>query len=288
MRQQKDTECPLAADLYGLIQAVNNGSSCLASSPVISLLSPDEPEPLECVNADGTSAFVLICEHAGRRIPRSLDTLGLGEEDLRRHIAWDIGARAVSLELSARLDASLFMQRYSRLVCDCNRRPDVASFAPEASEATAIPGNVGLGDSDRRLRADAIFDPFHNAVTAFLDARQQSLKRTLLATIHSFTPVYLGKSRPWEIGVLYNRDPVLSRAVADWLKENTSYRVGVNQPYSVGDDTDYTIPVHGERRGLPCIEFEIRNDLIADEANAGGWADLLARALEAGQLSLDR
>lgn len=256
--------------------------------PVTSLLAPDEPEPLEAVNPGGTSPFVLICEHAGRRIPRALGTLGLGEADLSRHIAWDIGARAVALSLSERLDAPLFMQRYSRLVCDCNRRPDVPAFAPELSEATIIPGNVGLSEADRRARTEAIFHPFHDAVTGFLDRREQAGTRTVLATIHSFTPVFLGRSRPWEIGVLYNRDAVLSPAIADWLKANTQCCVGVNEPYSVGDDTDYAIPVHGERRGLPCVEFEIRNDLIEDEAHAGSWADLLARALEAGDEVLRR
>jgi predicted N-formylglutamate amidohydrolase len=258
------------------------------AQPVTSLLAYDEPEPLERVNPGGLSPFVLICEHAGRLIPRALGTLGLGEEDLRRHIAWDVGTRAVALALSERLDAPLFMQRYSRLVCDCNRRPDVPAFVPELSEATRIPGNVGLSQADRRARTEAVFDPFHDSVSAFLDRREQAGTRTVLVTVHSFTPVFLGKSRPWEIGVLYNRDPVLSPAIADWLEANTAYCVGINEPYSVSDDTDYAIPVHGERRGLPCVEFEIRNDLIEDEANAGPWADRLARALEAGHLVVQR
>ena len=260
--------------------------SMTARSELLPLLSPDEPHPLETRNEEGRADIVLICEHAGRRIPRSLGTMGLSEEDRARHIAWDIGARAVALALSDRLDAPLFMQRYSRLVCDCNRRPDVPSFTPVLSEATAIPANVDLSDEARRARAEAIFHPFHDAVSAFLDARARAGRTTVLATIHSFTPVFLGRSRPWEIGVLYNRDRVLSPAVADWLKENTSYCVGVNEPYSVGDDTDYAIPVHGEKRGLPCVEFEIRNDLIADEAQAGPWAEVLARALEAGSKAL--
>jgi predicted N-formylglutamate amidohydrolase len=254
-----------------------------ASQQTNPILAHDEPDPLETVNLDGGSDFVLICEHAGRRVPRSMGDMGLPVHEFDRHIAWDIGARAVSLALAAELDAPLFMQRYSRLVCDCNRRPDVPSFTPEISEATKIPANVGLSTSDRAARADAIFHPFHNAVTAFLDARQRSGQTTMLATIHSFTPVFLGKSRPWEIGVLFNRDKVLSPAIATWLKDNTSYCVGVNQPYTVGDDTDYAIPVHGEKRGLPCVEFEIRHDLIANDENAAPWAELLARALRAGR-----
>lgn len=246
------------------------------------LLAPDEPHPLETRNEHGPSDIVLICEHAGRRIPRGLGTMGLSEEDRASHIAWDIGAREVATALSDMLKAPLFMQRYSRLVCDCNRRPDAPPFAPEISEATMIPANVGLLEADRRIRADAIFHPFHDAVTAFLDARARNGRPTILATIHSFTPVFLGRARPWEIGVLFNRDRLLAPAIADWLKANTAYCVGINEPYSVGDDTDYAIPVHGEKRGLRCVEFEIRNDMIADTAQARAWADLLVQALSAG------
>lgn len=257
-----------------------------ASQQTNPILAPDEPDPLETVNLDGRSDFVLICEHAGRRVPRALGDMGLPAHEFDRHIAWDIGARTVSLALSALLDAPLFMQRYSRLVCDCNRRPDVPTFTPEISEATTIPANVGLSAADRKARADAIFHPFHNAVIAFLDERQRAGKTTMLATIHSFTPVFLGKIRPWEIGVLFNRDKILAPAIADWLKANTSYFVGVNEPYTVGDDTDYAIPVHGEKRGLPCVEFEIRHDLIANDENAAPWADLLARGLSAGEAAM--
>jgi predicted N-formylglutamate amidohydrolase len=243
------------------------------------LLTPDEPHPLEMLNRNADSDFLLICEHAGRRIPRGLGTLGLGEEDLRRHIAWDIGARDVAMALSDLLPAPLYMQRYSRLVCDCNRRPDAPSFAPEVSEATVIPANRGLNAAERDRRARAIFHPFHAAIGAALDGRRDAGRPTFVVTVHSFTPVFHGFARPWEIGVLYNRDRGFAPRVADWLRANTRFHVGVNEPYSVGDDTDYAIPVHGERRGLPCVEFEIRNDLIDGSASAARWAGLLARAL---------
>jgi predicted N-formylglutamate amidohydrolase len=251
------------------------------SMPATRLLAQDEPHPLETRNLDGASDFVIICEHAGRLIPRALGDMGVSAEDLGRHIAWDLGAKAVATRLSDRLGAPLLMQRYSRLVCDCNRRPDVPSFAPEISEATTIPANVGLTPADRTRRAEEIFWPFQDAVTACLDGRQAEGRRTLLVTIHSFTPVFLGVSRPWEIGILYHRDGWLSPALAEWFKRETGFCVGVNQPYSVGDETDYAIPVHGEARGLPCVEFEIRHDLILTDDNADRWAGLLERALRA-------
>jgi predicted N-formylglutamate amidohydrolase len=245
------------------------------------LLQANEPHPLETFNEHANSPYLLICEHAGRRLPAALGNLGLSEGDLQRHIAWDIGARAVALKLSERLNAPLYMQRYSRLVCDCNRRPDVPTFIVERSENTDIPGNVGLSPAERDARARAIFWPFHDPISAALDRRQAETRPTILLTIHSFTPVFHGQSRPWEIGVLFNRDRIMAPSVAQWLRRHTSLCVGINQPYRIGDDTDYAIPVHGEERGLPCIEFEIRNDLIPDDLSAERCAETIQMAVSA-------
>lgn len=244
------------------------------------LLGADEPHPLEVFNPQGGSDFFLICEHAGRRFPASLGTLGLDEEDRSRHIAWDIGARDIAIELATLLDAPLYMQRYSRLVCDCNRRPDVLSFIPAISETTVVPGNVDLLPEEIEARVTEIYRPFHDAVAHALDARDAAGRRTILATIHSFTPVFKGVARPWEIGVLFNRDAILSPQIVRYLKENTDYTVGVNEPYAVGDDTDYAIPVHGEKRGYPCVEFEIRNDLTGSRQAVEDWARLLSASLQ--------
>lgn len=251
------------------------------------ILQDDEPHPLEVFNAEGKSDFFLICEHAGRLIPRIYGDMGLSEVDRERHIAWDIGAKQVAVALSAMLDAPLFTQRYSRLVCDCNRRPDVADFTPTRSEDTTVPANIGLSDEERKARADAIFWPFHDAVGEALDRRAAEGRRTILVTIHSFTPVFRGKSRPWEIGILYNRDSRFSPGIARWLQANTEFCVGVNEPYSVGDETDYAVPVHGEGRGLACAEFEIRNDLIRTDDNAREWARVVAQAVQASASALD-
>ncbi|WP_229582417.1 N-formylglutamate amidohydrolase [Paracoccus sp. S-4012] len=250
------------------------------------LLAPHEPPPLDVFNDGGASDFVVICEHAGRLIPESLRSLGLPESELTRHIAWDIGARGIAMALARKLDAPLFMQRYSRLVCDCNRRPDVPGFAPVLSEATEIPGNIGLTAEDRATRAREIFHPFHDHVTAVLDRREAAGRRTLLVTIHSFTPVFLGVPRPWEIAVLHNRDMTLSPTMLEILRQTSHHVVGDNEPYRVSDDTDYAIPVHGEARGLPCVEIEIRNDLAEGEDAAERWSSLLAESLTAAAARL--
>lgn len=260
--------------------------SDLNETAPLRVLAAHEPHPLETFNESAGSDYFIICEHAGRRIPQSLGTMGLSETDLKRHIAWDIGALSVAKKLSELLNAPLYTQRYSRLVCDCNRQPDAATFAPEISEGTEVPANRNLSASDRNMRANEIFWPFHNAVSAALDERTEAGRKTRLVTIHSFTPVFLGKSRPWEIGILFNRDETLSPAILDWFRKNTDLCVGSNQPYAVSDATDYAVPVHGEKRGIPCVEIEIRNDLIASETDAGEWADLVARGLVAAEPQL--
>src|SRR5262249_38829206 len=157
------------------------------------------------VNADSDSPFILVCEHAGRQIPRSLGALGLPQSELRRHIAWDIGAEAVARGLSDSLHAPLVLQRYSRLVYDCNRPPDAADAIPQLSELTPVPGNQKLTPEARLSRIQAIYRPFHAAIAALLDGRAARGISSILVTIHSFTPVYKGVRRALDVGILHDR-----------------------------------------------------------------------------------
>jgi predicted N-formylglutamate amidohydrolase len=243
------------------------------------LLADDEPRPFQLVNASGRAPLVLVCEHAGRMVPRALGTLGLPPEAFERHIAYDLGAAALARELARRLDAPLALQPWSRLVCDCNRRPDVPSFAPEVSEDTAIPGNRRLDPAARQARLEAIFEPFHRGVRRLVDAQLGRHGRIAFVTIHSFTPVFLGVRRELEVGLLFNRDRRLADAVGRRLRQWNDIRVVDNEPYRMDDDSDYTVPVHAERRGLPYLELEIRNDLLATAEDRRRWADRLAEAL---------
>jgi predicted N-formylglutamate amidohydrolase len=245
------------------------------------LLEPDEPDPVTLENEWGESVFFLTCEHAGRAFPRRLGRLGLPETETFRHIAWDIGIGAVGRKLSGLLNAAVILQTYSRLVIDCNRDPNVPSSIPEISENTKIPGNHGLDEAARAARVDAIFRPYHNAIAAALDRRAAADRASALVALHSFTPVFKGLPRPWHVAVLFNRDPRLAHALAELLRAEGNLMVGENEPYRVTDLTDYTVPVHGERRGLPHVEIEIRQDLITDPAGQRDWAERLARLLPA-------
>jgi predicted N-formylglutamate amidohydrolase len=227
----------------------------------------------------GQSPFLLTCDHASARVPRRLQALGLSAQDLQRHIAWDIGAAAVAQKLAQRLDALLVLQTYSRLVIDCNRPPGSTQSILRLSEATPIPGNLDVTPEDAAARAREIFHPYHDRIRAELAVREAQHRPTILIAMHSFTPVFHAEQRPWHAGVLYNRDARLATALLRVLRRDRQLVVGDNQPYSVSDATDYTIPVYGEAGGLLHVGIELRQDLIADEAGQEQWAVRLADAL---------
>ena len=227
----------------------------------------------------GKSAFLLVCDHAGNALPRRLGTLGLQAHDLERHIAWDIGAAGVTRMMADKLDAVAILQTWSRLVIDCNRPPTAEDSIATVSEDTPIPANRSLPEAERERRLREIFLPYHAQIHAEIDRRQASGLSTILVAIHSFTPVYKSVRRPWHVGVLYNRDDRLAKPMIAQLRQDPALVVGDNQPYTVSDESDYTIPIHGERRGLPHIEIEIRQDMIADEEGQRIWADRLTDAL---------
>jgi predicted N-formylglutamate amidohydrolase len=250
--------------------ALNNGDISL-------LLGPADVPPVLEYNAQGRSPYLFTCDHYGRLIPKVLGDLGLEEGELTRHIAWDIGIAGVAETLSQLLDAHLIVQRYSRLVIDCNRPPHVASSIPRTSEATTIPGNEGLAGEAAAIRRREIFDPYHRRIDAIIDQRLRDHRPTVLVALHSFTPVYAGIARPWHIGTLYHRDTSLPPLLLKLLRSEPDLVVGDNEPYAVSDETDYTIPVHGEARGLISTGIEIRQDLISDQAGQQQWTERLAR-----------
>lgn len=243
------------------------------------LLDTDEVSPVREDNAESTSPFLLTCDHYGRRIPERLGRLGLTESDLERHIAWDVGIAGVARRLAEATGAHLIAQRYSRLVIDCNRPFESPGSIPLISEATHIPGNDGLNFDEITARRREIFTPYHARIAQVLDRRAEKKHPTILISLHSFTPLYAGVARPWHVGTLYQNGNGLPPLLLKLLRAEGHFLVGDNEPYAVNDATDYTIPVHGERRGLINSGIEIRQDLIAEEAGQIEWAERLARIL---------
>jgi predicted N-formylglutamate amidohydrolase len=243
------------------------------------LLAADEPPPFLELRRHGQSNFLIVVDHASRRIPRRLGDLGLPASELERHIAWDIGSLAVAQQVALALDAPLVAQNYSRLVIDCNRDPDVATSIPKHSESIDIPGNIGLSDEEIIARRTEIFDPYHNHLRALLDERMAAARPTILVAQHSMTNIFKGVRREMHAAVLYNRDRRFAGRVLNMLRREADLLIGDNEPYFISDETDYTIPRHAEARGLPHVEIEIRQDLLLDEAGQSDWAQRISKAL---------
>lgn len=236
----------------------------------------DDPSPVHVTNAGGDCPLLLIGDHAGRAIPRSLDGLGLTAADMDTHIAWDIGVAGLGERLAARLDACFIRQTYSRLVVDCNRRRLDPSAMPEVSDGVTIPGNLNLDAEARAARREQIYHPYQKAISAELDRRVD--EPTILVSLHSFTPVMGGFVRPWRMGVLHRNDSVFSDRVLALLQRELGEVAGDNQPYKM-DKTDNTVPLQADPRGLDYLELEVRQDLIAEAPGQDEVADILARVL---------
>jgi predicted N-formylglutamate amidohydrolase len=243
------------------------------------LLAVDEPAPVTVHNENGLSPFLIVADHAGNSMPRALGRLGVSETECERHIAWDIGIAGVSRLVADALDATLVQQNYSRLVIDCNRAPGSKESIADISERIPVPGNIRLSEGAKAARVREIFWPYHDRIESELDRRCQAGRPAALIALHSFTPVFMGVTRPWHAGVLYNRDPRFAHLLTALLKREEGLVVGDNEPYDVNDATDYTIPVHGERRGLHHVAIEIRQNLIAGDQGQRTWAALFARLL---------
>jgi predicted N-formylglutamate amidohydrolase len=243
------------------------------------LLGPADPPSFRVARAAGASPFVLSCDHAGRLLPEKLKNLGLPERELATHIAWDLGIAGLGEQLARELDAFLILQTYSRLVIDVNRPLSAPDSIVTRSERTDIPGNIGLSAEEAEARAQAVFWPYHQRIARELDRRRELALPTILVTLHSFTPVYMDQARAVEVGVLYGRDARLGHALLKLLHAAGEHHVGDNEPYAVSDDGDYTLLVHGEARGLLNVELEVRQDLLATEAEQHALAVKLAALL---------
>jgi predicted N-formylglutamate amidohydrolase len=242
------------------------------------ILTGEEGDPVALENASARGRIILVCEHASRLLPKSLGTLGLSEEALASHIAWDPGALAVSRLMAKSLDATLIFQRFSRLVYDCNRPPESPAAMPEKSEIFDVLGNVGLDQAARDARTQALYLPFREKLSRLVKDRIAEGRAPVIVTMHSFTPVYFGKQRAVEIGILHDADARLADAM---LAAGTGglYNIRRNEPYGPEDGVTHTLKEHGLSNGLLNVMIEVRNDLIRDEVDQRVVADYLTGLL---------
>jgi predicted N-formylglutamate amidohydrolase len=234
--------------------------------------------PFVTIEGDPAQGLVLVCDHASNRIPAAYGSLGLDGAELSRHIAYDPGAAAVTRLLAARLGAPAVLSTFSRLLIDPNRGEDDPTLIMRLSDRAIVPGNRDVDDCERARRIALWHAPYHRAVDAAIGRALAAGRVPALVSIHSFTPVWRGRARPWQVGILWDADPRLAVPLIDALAKDESLTVGDNEPYSgaLANDCLYR---HGTRRGLAHALIELRQDLIADEAGATEWADRLAAIL---------
>ncbi len=244
-----------------------------------SLISAGEPPPFYVMHADAERPILLVCDHASCRFPESLGDLGLDPFARRCHLAIDIGAGSLTEFIADAVGVTAVVAQYSRLVVDLNRDlMDTSAFLP-FGDGILVPGNNGLRQNDKDARADAIYWPYHSAVDEQVERLLAFGTPPAFISIHSFTPVLNGESRPWEIGVLWDKDESLKQIfIEDFRAEG--FNVGDNEPYSGKAPADYTIDNHAESRGLPCVGIEIRQDLIKDEAGVMRIGNIMRRTVE--------
>jgi len=251
----------------------------------VPLLGRDDPPPFVVLHEHGTAPALVICDHASRAFPRGMKRLGLPELPSWQHIAWDIGAGELARGISNLLDAPAVLTGYSRLVVDCNRRPEDPEAFRVESDGWVIPGNQGLTEFERRVRLACFFDPYHEAVAAMLAGFRARGVVPLVISVHTFTPEMAGFARPWHVGVLWDKDELSARRLIDGLRAVEGLVVGDNEPYSGKHPCDYSIDHHAEEAGLPHLCIEVRQDQLESPAGTERWVRLLGRLI--GELARD-
>ncbi|MDP6473941.1 MAG: N-formylglutamate amidohydrolase [Alphaproteobacteria bacterium] len=219
--------------------------------------------------------LLLLCDHASNALPPGWGSLGLSQGQLKEHIAWDIGAAAVTRHLARLLGAPALLSRYSRLFIDCNRALGTPNSIPEESDGVGVPANRALTAAEMARRADIAFHPYHRELARRLD----SLGDPFVIAVHSCTAVFAGQARPWHVGVLWRRDAASAGRLIAALARDKALHVGDNQPYSAFDAPGHTVADVVEPRKLRHVIIEIRQDLIAGDAGAEAWAERLADLL---------
>lgn len=225
---------------------------------------------------DQASGLLLLCDHASAALPQGYGRLGLDPALFQTHIASDIGAATVTRALAARFGAAALLGRWSRLLIDLNRGEDDPTLVMKLSDGSIIPGNREAGPDEVARRIRDFHAPYHDAIRAELDRIGPN---AAIISIHSFTPAWSGHPRPWEVGVLWDKDRRLAGPLMSRLAQH-AFVWGDNEPYHGALEND-CLNRHGTRRGLPHVLVEIRQDLIGTDELAEGFAHKLSFVLDA-------
>ncbi len=228
------------------------------------------------LNPNGTFPVVLTCEHASYALPPEYETLGITPDELRRHIGWDIGARAVVQEIIQHVDSTAILSQYSRLLIDCNRDLSDDDLIIPESDGTCVPANVNLTEADQQQRITQFYQPYHATIDHVLT--QKAPQPVFLLSVHSFTPVLGKKKRSFDSGILFDHYEDLAQEFGQRLS-HAGYRVRYNEPYSGYDGLIFSARSHGERHNLVYLEIEMNNGLLLDRTGIAAMGQKLSRVL---------
>lgn len=231
-------------------------------------------------NAEDLPWMVFVCDHAGREIPEGYGDLGLPAGAFERHIAYDIGAADLTRALAEAFGVPAVLGRYTRLFIDLNRGADDPTLVMKLSDGQIVPGNARADSDEVAKRIALAHAPYHEEI-----ARQTRRGRALgltpiLVSIHSFTPSWKGRARPWQVAILHApQDRRLADLMLAELRALPGLCVGDNEPYSGALEND-TLSRHGLDDGLPHVLIEVRQDLISDQAGVARMAQLISPCLK--------
>lgn len=228
-----------------------------------------------------SSSFFFICDHASNFIPKNFNCLGLSFNDIFKHIAWDIGAKSLTLEISKKLDSYCYLSNFSRLLIDPNRAKNQKDLIIKNSDGINIPGNKNLHKSAIQRRF-VFYDSYHSNLTKILKCKLENNINLKLISIHSFNKFINGRNRPNEIGLLWNKNLKLLKPLLNFFQKR-NINVGNNFPYS-GFHFNHTLDKHSFSNNLDNISIEIRNDLIDNKKGVDKWSEIFKIAFH----SLDK
>ena len=228
---------------------------------------------------DSNSPYILVCDHASNRMPESYNNLGLEPALLNEHIAWDIRALDLARAISALLHCPVVSPGFSRLLIDCNRSLDAPDLIPVKSEKYAIPGNNNLTADEKKYRIESYYLPYHQAIASLVENRTMNKIPTALIGVHTFTPVFLGISRPWQIGIIHDEDKRIAGPLYQELRQLPDIVVGENEPYKPADGVYYTLSAHTQKFNLPGVMIEVRNNEVSSPSMLRKWASIIATTL---------
>ena len=241
------------------------------------LVDDDNPS-FGIIEGDITHNMVIISDHARNSVPEGYHNLGLPDGEFERHIAYDIGAEALTRQLAQKLNVPAIYSKFSRLLIDPNRGVDDPTLVMKISDGALIPGNINIDGREKQHRIDHYYQPYHDAIDAMIERAVSVGYPPRVFSIHSFTPFWKGVPRPWHVGVLWEECDLFARPLLDGLISDTSLVVGENEPYSGGVEGE-SVDKHARRRGLPAALIEVRQDLICDKSGVDEWSERLAQIL---------